>query len=112
LLLSIPEETLKKVINANFLRVLPEATMQAMFGDKFEDWKRMQPAEPPTTTAVDVPEHQIPPFAREEQRVPAAEKYQRVLEFIQSQRRGGYGAAPQIPAKRKAEADVVDLTED
>lgn len=113
-LFSIPEETLKRTLNAKFLQVLPEAAMQALLEDKFEDLRRMHPVEVPATTAVDVSEQQIPAFVPEEQKDPAEERRQRVLEFVQSQIRAVNGAAqpPLIPAKRKAEIDVVDLTED
>ena len=113
-LLSIPEETLKKTLNAKFLQVLPEATMQTMLGDAFEGFRRMHPVETAATTAEDTLEHQIPAPIPEEQRDPVAERRRRVMEFVQSQMRAGNGPppAPLIPAKRKAEIDVVDLTED
>jgi hypothetical protein len=113
LLLSIPEETLKKTLNARFLQVLPETTMQAILGDKLEDLRRMHPAEIPTITAADAAETQIATFVPEEQMDPAEERRRRVLEFVQAQVRAVNGAHPPlIPAKRKAEIDVVDLTED
>ncbi|KAM0710913.1 hypothetical protein Q7P35_001651 [Cladosporium inversicolor] len=73
----------------------------------------MHSVEAPTTTPVDVPEQQVPTFVPEEQKDPAEERRQRVLESVQSQIRAVNGTRPPlIPAKRKAEVEVVDLTED
>ena len=116
-LLSIPEDVLKKTLDAKFLQTLPEATMQAMLGDSLEGLKRMHPVETATTPAVDVPEHQIPPSIPQELMDSVLERRRKILELVQSQMRAGNGPfgpfpAPLIPAKRSAETDVVDLTED
>lgn len=58
-LLSIPEETLREALNAEFFEMLPEATMQATLGEILEDFKRMFRKETPTTAAVATPERQV-----------------------------------------------------
>ena len=115
-LLSIPQGKLKEALHNSFFDILPEATMKALFG---ESWEGLMPLNyAPRTTAVAVPELQVPSFAPNQLMGVAAETSIRsfsdlLQQMQQRQVQASNGAARSlVPAKRKAEVDVVDLTED
>jgi hypothetical protein len=79
-LLSVPEEILRKFLDAEFFQILPEATMQAMLGESFEDFKHMCRTKAPLTTAVATPERQVEAGADVVSHQPAAKRRKRALE--------------------------------
>lgn len=121
-LLSIPDELLRKALHVEFFYTLPEATMKAMLGANWERIWRMCPPDPPPTVILGRLQERFPPaenvtrFAPYRQRNATAEPHQAGPDVFPqgagTRVQAGSGAQSLIPAKRKAEVDVVDLTED
>lgn len=87
-LFGIPEEVLRKALQVQFLYALPKTTMKAIFGEYWEWVCAMCPSDAPQSNA-------------------SAEQGS---SDMRSQATSG--AHSVVPAKRKAETDVVDLTDD
>lgn len=115
-LLSIPQEKLKEALHISFFDTLPEGTMKALFGESWEGLMYLKYAA--TTNAVATPELQDPPIAPNQVMGAAADAHPRPFSNIIQQRQqiqaqtSSGAAVSVVPAKRKAEIDVIDLTED